>query len=774
MASQTSKPELPCYMIEDHLCSERILGRQNTLDFLDEHLLCKTPAPLTQKDEGESFQAPSRLVTVTGLPGVGKTAVAAAFASSRRGHYDAVFWVNSSSKDKIRDRFIEIAQKLRLRNYDEDFDPISAVEDAKDWLAKPIKILNPTGDIVTPQEAQWLLIFDNADDPGVLEGFLPPLGIGSILITTRRPQYYYKEDMQRLQMSSMQVHFEELEPLSINEGAELIRTRTNAGAGQQEECVEISQILGGIPLALLQCAQMLRKGKITSHDFLTRYQHADQRESLVKAMEEEDIAEGCPALPVRCNLTLSWMGHMSPEARAVADTFSFLDPDGISQAIQEKLFAIDFSNLLPGLPRQLSRYSSAIEELRLRAFVKSDDQTLRINRSVQYIFQLYMNRHRRNQALCCAVALLMEHFEPYLWSGRSHGTERWAECNPLLHHLTRIVELYHQCSAGHSWDPNLMLARLLYRCSWIQFEQMNIRPILPFLELAGTICETVSSEDSEKILRDVRHTLGAIGTWTNNAKMALYNTKQVLRSWQLEAQQTGVYDRNIAAGYCQYATALMMEGNYTEAEENLRKALGVLSKLEDKELASSHKLILGYNLWLQNRLDEAEDILRNGLAIREEKFGKLDTYSYKSGAYHAALGNTALSRGDFKEAQSLHEYALTQYEKTLGKHHPGTADMYHAIARYKQRDGRLDEAISLVDQALDIWNHDAEFHIPERARSTFTKSKALRKMGGQIKEAQALSRRAATLWESFTGEPHVEDRVLDDEDFDKIVMFWSR
>ncbi|KAI0097768.1 hypothetical protein GGR51DRAFT_566243 [Nemania sp. FL0031] len=492
-------------------------------------------------------------------------------------------------------------------------------------------------------------------------------------------------------------------------------------------------------------------------------------------MDKADATENHTASLARANPTpIRTTDDLSPEAKAVADTLSFLGPEQINQTILEKLTAVNDDDRLPGLPRESLALSTATKELETHAVIQSDDQAIRIHRSVQDTRQLDMDRDRRNQALRCAVALLMKHFEPYLWRGRSHGTERWVECNPLMHHLEHIVEVYHRYSAGHSWTPNLMLARLLYRCSWIQFEQMNIRPILPFLQLAETICQATTCEESRKILRDIQHTYGAIGTWTNDATMALNNTSLVLRSWQLEAEETGVYDRNIAAGYCQYATALMMCGRHTKAEAKLRDALNILSKLEDKELASSHKLMLGYNLWLQSRLDEAEDILKDGLVIREAKFGPGDNYSYKSGAYRAALGNIALSRNDFKAAQEYHEYALNQYENTHGREHPGTADMCHVMARYKLRGGRLDEALSLLDRALEIWSRDDQFHVPERARSMFTKAKALRRLENRAEEAQALSKHAATLWESFTGEPHVENRVLSDEDFDKIVMFWSR
>lgn len=64
----------------------------------------------------------------------------------------------------------------------------------------------------------------------------------------------------------------------------------------------------------------------------------------------------------------------------------------------------------------------------------------------------------------------------------------------------------------------------------LQLEQMNLRPILSFLDLSAKICNSLSCDESREILRDVRHTLGAIGTWTNDVKMALKKTERVLES----------------------------------------------------------------------------------------------------------------------------------------------------------------------------------------------------------------------------------------------------
>lgn len=471
MRSQVPNPKLPCFMMDKALQNGSLQGRLEILSFLDDHLLPKSSNVPSLLEQNKSYETSCRLVTIIGLPGVGKTAVAAEFAFSRRNQFDAVFWINASTKDKVQQGFTEIAQNLNLGRYDEEFDPISAREDAKGWLVKPIKVLSQTKDIITPNEAQWLLVFDNADDPEVLEGFLPSLGTGSILVTSRRAEHSYKDDMRRLQTNPNEYKIRELIPLPIHQGAELIRRWSNSHSDSHViRSIEISEILGGIPLALLQCAELLRENEISFKDFLKWHRLADHRADLINHMENVDVGSNNLTLPARGTLGLSWaMSRLSPEAKAVADTLSFLDPDRIEEAILEKLVDLESHELLPDFPKDLHSFFKARKELKTRAFInlsESDDQEIRVHRSVQDIFQFYMDKDRRNQALRCVVALLMKHYAKYLWSGRSHGVDRWVNCNPLFHHLSRLVGLYNRCSVDHSWVPNLVLARLLYRCSW--------------------------------------------------------------------------------------------------------------------------------------------------------------------------------------------------------------------------------------------------------------------------------------------------------------------
>lgn len=56
----------------------------------------------------------------------------------------------------------------------------------------------------------------------------------------------------------------------------------------------------------------------------------------------------------------------------------------------------------------------------------------------------------------------------------------------------------------------------------------------------------------------------------------------------------------------------------------------------------------------------------------------------------------------------------------------------------------------------------------------FVKATALREMECKGDEAKDLVDNATRLFTDFTGDIYVADRELTEEDFDSMVMFWSR
>lgn len=126
-----------------------------------------------------------------GLGGIGKTQLAIEFARKYKKHYTASFWIDSSSKERLKQSIAHLASQLpqcqlleRARLYGkephEDLD--GTVKDVLSWFSQSLN-------------EQWLLIYDNVDrdvsagpsDPEAfnLKEYLPEADQGCILITFR-------------------------------------------------------------------------------------------------------------------------------------------------------------------------------------------------------------------------------------------------------------------------------------------------------------------------------------------------------------------------------------------------------------------------------------------------------------------------------------------------------------------------------------------------------------------------------------------------------------
>ena len=126
-----------------------------------------------------------------GLGGIGKTQLAIEFARKYRRNYSAVFWIDGSSKEKLKQSIANLANQIpqhqlleRARLYaQQPHEELGgAVEDVLSWFSQS-------------SNEQWLLVYDNVDreisaevsDPEAfnLREYLPEADQGCILITSR-------------------------------------------------------------------------------------------------------------------------------------------------------------------------------------------------------------------------------------------------------------------------------------------------------------------------------------------------------------------------------------------------------------------------------------------------------------------------------------------------------------------------------------------------------------------------------------------------------------
>jgi hypothetical protein len=139
-----------------------------------------------------------------GLGGIGKTQMAAEFASKHQRRFSAVFWLDGRSKDSLLQSIASCASRIPEHQISESSRTYSAGSDGD----INIVVQEVMGWFAREDNTQWLLIFDNVDrdykrhntDPDAYDvrNYFSGADHGSILITTRLAKLEQLGDSQQL------------------------------------------------------------------------------------------------------------------------------------------------------------------------------------------------------------------------------------------------------------------------------------------------------------------------------------------------------------------------------------------------------------------------------------------------------------------------------------------------------------------------------------------------------------------------------------------------
>ena len=171
-----------------------------------------------------------------GMGGVGKTQLAAEYAHQFAGTYDLAWWINAEQGGLIGDQFASLGAALEC------------VQDGAETEAVRAAVLAELR-----ERGSWLLVFDNAVNPGDITPWLPG-GTGHVLITTRERGWA-----------------EIAAPVEVDVLARpnLLRSCAPACAGLTDaETGRLADHLGDLPLAIAQAAAYLAGGICTADEYL--------------------------------------------------------------------------------------------------------------------------------------------------------------------------------------------------------------------------------------------------------------------------------------------------------------------------------------------------------------------------------------------------------------------------------------------------------------------------------------------------------------------------
>ncbi|KAF5437924.1 Tetratricopeptide repeat-containing protein, partial [Candidatus Methanophagaceae archaeon] len=369
----------PIWNISQHR-NPNFTGREGILKELRLALISGEPATWKQ--------------AITGMGGVGKTQLAVEYIYRHKTEYRVIWWIRSEEPATMAADYASLAVDLNLPEK-ESTDQTEIAKAVKRWLEH-----NP----------DWLLIFDNAQDPGEIRNYLPLGGAGHVIITSRNPLW---GGVAKLLPARVFDRAESIEFLCKRTGQEDKKTADVLADG-----------LGDLPLALEQAGAYIETTGIA----LTEYQELFQSRRKELWEDESHPPDYPDSVATTWSLSMELVSKESPVAADLLNLCAFLAPDDIPLEL--------LSEGTEHLPEPLAATATdklamnrAIKALRQYTLVATSGKGLSVHRLVQAVVRDRLSKDDRKEWTETVVRLLSSAF-----TFDSDDVQTWHQCSRLLPH----------------------------------------------------------------------------------------------------------------------------------------------------------------------------------------------------------------------------------------------------------------------------------------------------------------------------------------------------
>ena len=476
---------------------------------------------------------------ICGLGGVGKTQTAIEYAY-RYFHdqkfYEWVFWVNADELTLTAD-FGAIATKLLLPNHDTQVLE-EKIASAQHWLE--------THD-------RWLLIFDNADCPGLLKPLRPRNPKGRLLLTSRAQEFDALAIAQPIAVQDM----------SRAEAREFLLRRTEKSAEEAIEATaaeQLAQQLGYLPLALEQAGAYILAKQLSFGKYLTAYR---QRRLQLLEQKQPQTGDYPASVATTWSLNFEAVQRITPAAAELLNLSAFLASDQIpfellergraelGEVLGEALAAVtDDPLVIPDLLSALTCYSL----VRVEAA-----ECYSIHRMGQEVLRDAMAVTTRQQWIDRGIAALNEVFPSVV-------LETWGQCARLVAHVQAL-----EPQMAVLPEPSLAAAWLLNQAGGYLGEQGRYSEAEPLYVRSLQINEQqlgAEHPDTAQSLNNLAELYDTTGRYSEAEPL-------LVRSLQIKEQQLGAAHPDTAQSLNNLAELYNTTGRYSEAEPLYIRAVAI-------------------------------------------------------------------------------------------------------------------------------------------------------------------------------------------------------
>ncbi|KAH7628858.1 hypothetical protein B0T09DRAFT_267498 [Sordaria sp. MPI-SDFR-AT-0083] len=653
--------------------SNNFVPRPSDMTGIEESLL-----PCHQKKQGRN------VFVLHGLGGIGKTQLAVNFALHYQAAFSAIFWLDSTSEDSLKQSFAscakripkdQIPENIRSPQTGDEVDLNDIVEHVQEWLAKDDNV-------------DWLLIFDNVDldhTQGEISGTYDirkylPSDHGAVLITSRLSKLAQLGESKRIESADPDLSKKIFEKWY---GKELM---------MDDDAKRLLHLLGGLPLALAQAAAYMGELNLHVASYIRLYEQ--QWDELFQNTDSSLPDYGNRSVWTTWTISFNAIETRDKNAGNLLRLWAFLDNREMWHSLLQ--VAINDQEQWPKWLRDIACNEVKffnILRLLLRYSMIEARESEQSNYSMHPVVHRWISHIQddsRKRVFLRLAVMLIGFSVPHITT-----KNYWVLQRRLLPHAERCLRWMGKLEGGECNMEDITMGHATNSLGNLYKRQGRLKEAETMYQLALKGKEKALGPDHMSTL-DTVNNLGILYSDQGRLKEVetMYQRALEGREKAVGPDHMSTLDtvNNLGILYWDQGRLKEAETMYQRALEGYEKAVG---PDHTSTLNTVHNMGILYSD--QGRLKEAETMYQRALEGREKAVGPdhtstLDTVNN--------LGIFYKHQGQLKEAETMYQRALEGYEKAVGPDHMSTLNTVNNLGRLYSDHGRLKEAEMMYQRAL--------------------------------------------------------------------------
>ncbi|MFJ8938672.1 FxSxx-COOH system tetratricopeptide repeat protein [Streptomyces sp. NPDC102365] len=646
-------------------------GREDLLELLAERLRTGIAAVLPE--------------ALHGMGGVGKSQIAVEYLYRHSHDYSLVWWIPAEQHNQVIQSLIELGDRMGLKAGSD----VSAVRTVLEALRTGVPYRN------------WILVFDNAENPREIRRYFPTDGPGRILVTSRNAQWSSLA-------SSLEVNV-----FAREESIALLRRRSPDIPDVPAD--QLATALGDLPLAVEQAAVWLAETGMPAHQYLELFER--KWTELLRTDPPPDYE-----MPVAAawNVSLERLQEDHLDALNLLQVCAFFAPEPISWDLFSAVRGVSVPEDLQATLEDPVKLARAVREIGRYALARIDHRqsTIQLHRLVQRVLVDQMSPDEQKSMRHAAHQLLV-HADPR----NPQRIPHWSRYSDLLPH----VQVSNAVECGDPWTRRLVLNELRFLVARGDFSGAQ-----SFSERARSCwADRLGQEHADVLAADqVRaEALRCRGRYTDS-----YDLQKDLVDRFTRVHGEHHEDTQLALSLL--GIHLRLRGDFYGARElderTYSTSLRVFGPDEPNTLQAAHNYAVSLRLAgdVQAALQLDEETWRRRVeVIGEDHVFSLGTLS----AYYLDLQEL----GRYADCLEGHEHLAARARDQLGDEHPLTVMISAELSATRRKAGDHEGAYQLTSRLREIAERRLAPDNRDALRVNLVHATDLRQVG-QLQAARAL------------------------------------